>query len=108
MPDNSETNLKQYNINIKGHQFSVSSQYSEAQIREVEAFLIHRIDEVAAKSDTYNLMSLTVLVALNLADDLLSIKNNKDYMADSAKESLLAICDRLDSVVEKEKLSSTS
>ncbi|MBF0276706.1 MAG: cell division protein ZapA [SAR324 cluster bacterium] len=108
MVESSQNNLKQYKINIKGHQFSVSSQYTEEQIREVEAFLIERIDEIAAKSDTYNLMSLTVLVALNLADDLLSIRNNKDYMADAARESLMSICNRLDSVMEKEKISSTS
>ncbi len=108
MAENSQTTVKQYKINIKGHQFSVSSQYSEEQIREVEAFLIERIEEIASKSDTYNLMSLTVLAALNLADDLLHIRKNKEYIADAAKESLLAICDRLDSVVEKEKLSNSS
>ena len=108
MEDNPQSNLKQYKINIKGHQFSVSSRYSEEQIREVEAFLVKRIDEIAANSDTYNLMSLTVLVALNLADDLLSLRNNKDYIADAARESLMAICDRLDSVVDKEKTSSIS
>lgn len=108
MAENSYKDLKQYKINIKGHQFTVSSQYSAEHIKEVEAFLIQRIDEVAAKSDTYNLMSLTVLVALNLADDLLTIQNNKNYIADSARESLLAIVDRLDTIVDKNKISPAS
>lgn len=108
MAESSNPDLKQYKINIKGQQFTVSSQYSEEHIKQVEAFLVERIDEVAAKSDTYNLTSLTILVALNLADELLTIQNNKNYIADSAKESLMTIVDRLDTIVDKHKLSHVS
>ena len=101
MANDSRHELKQFKINIKGHQFSVSSQYSEDRIRRVEAFLSEKIDEVASNSDTYNLTSLTVLAALNLADDLLNIKRNREYMSESAKESLVAICQQLDNIVEK-------
>lgn len=105
MAESSNPDLKQYKINIKGQQFTVSSQYSEEHIKQVEAFLVERIDEVAAKSDTYNLTSLTILVALNLADELLTIRNNKNYIADSARESLMTIVDRLDTIVDKQKRS---
>lgn len=105
MAESSNPDLKQYKINIKGQQFTVSSQYSEEHIKQVEAFLVERIDEVAAKSDTYNLTSLTILVALNLADELLAIRNNKNYIADSARESLMTIVDRLDTIVDKQKRS---
>ena len=108
MAEGSYQDLKQYKINIKGHQFTVSSQYPEEHIKQVEAFLVKRIDEVAAKSDTYNLTSLTILVALNLADDLLAIQNNKNYIADSARESLMTLVDRLDTLIEKNKISHAS
>ena len=101
MANDSQHELKQFKINIKGHHFSVSSQYSEDRIRRVEAFLSEKIDEVAANSDTYNLMSLTVLAALNLADDLLNIQRNREYISESARESLVSICQQLDHIVEK-------
>lgn len=100
MQDDSIRELKQYNINIKGHKFTVSSEYTDDQIREVEAFLVQKIDEVASRSDTYNLMSLTVLVALNLADDLLSIRNNKSYIAEDVEQTLVSLCESLDKVVK--------
>ncbi|MBF0288764.1 MAG: cell division protein ZapA [SAR324 cluster bacterium] len=102
MQDTSQSDLNQYTVNIKGQQFSVSSRYAEEEIRRVETFLLKQIDEIAAKSDTYNLMSLITLVALNLSDEVLHSKNRAGF-SDHVRESLIAMCDRLDSVVQKKE-----
>ncbi len=107
MQGTSQSDLKQYTINIKGHQFSVSSRYSEEEIRQVESFLLEQIDAIASKSDTYNLMSLITLVALNLADEVLHSKNRTD-LSDRVRDSLIALCDRLDSAVQDKTTRSVS
>lgn len=96
MPNDSQPVSKQYTLKIKGHQFTVSSTYSEDEIRAVESFLLKKIDEVAASSDTFNLLNLVILVALNLADEVLNVKKDDFYYSNTVKECLQSFCDQLD------------
>ena len=65
---------KQYHINISGNRFSISSQHGEEHVREVEKFLDSQIKEVTEQTESYGPSSIALLVALNLADKLLTLK----------------------------------
>lgn len=69
-----ENDSRQYQINISGNRFSISSPYGEEHVREVEKFLDQQIAEVTEHTDAFGPTNVALLVALNLADKLLSLK----------------------------------
>ena len=69
-----EEESRQYQINISGNRFSISSQHGEEHVREVEKFLDSQIKEVTEQTESYGPSSIALLVALNLADKLLTLK----------------------------------
>lgn len=91
--------MKQHTIKIHGQKFNVSSGYPDDQIQEVEAFLNQRIQKIANKSDSYNLTTLLVLTALNLADELIQSDNNNPWSQKDVSERIKALCDRLDNAL---------
>ena len=101
MSVNASLELKRYQINVYGHHLMVSSPYGEAHIRKVEQFLNHRMSTVASQSETYGPTNLAILVALNLADELLALENQKDEMTREWKSSLIALCDKLEDTLTK-------
>ncbi|MGK5091202.1 cell division protein ZapA [Deltaproteobacteria bacterium TL4] len=98
--------LKQYQININGHQFNVSSSYGEEHIRTVERFLNERMTAVGARSETYGPSNLALLVALNLADELLTLKSKNNYVSSEWQASVVEMCDKLDSTLGKTQVHS--
>ncbi|MBF0236355.1 MAG: cell division protein ZapA [SAR324 cluster bacterium] len=93
----SETSgLKQYTLNINGHRFSVNSSYGEEHIRSVESFLNKRMLDINSQSETYGPTTLALLVSLNLADELLSLKNEKNHVKGEWLETIQTLCERLD------------
>ena len=93
------SDLKQYQININGHHFSVSSGYGEAHIREVERFLNKRFLDITSQSETYGPTNLAMLVALNLADELLTVQRHT--VNDDWKKEIQRMCEKLDIVLVK-------
>ncbi len=99
MTETSQSTPKKYQITVNGQQFAVASSYPEEQIREVEKFLNQKVLEMSKQLETYSLASLTVLVALNLADELLKIRRDRNYVSEEAKHSLESMCHKLDQVL---------
>ena len=69
-----EHDLKQYQININGNRFAVASPYGEEHIREVERYLEEQMNEVRQQSDLTSPSQLALLLALNFADEILTLQ----------------------------------
>ena len=91
---------RQYQININGNRFSISSPYGEEHVREVEKFLDQQITDVTENSDAFGPTNVALLVALNLADKLLTLKK-RTLKYDGIEEDLNNLCFRLDKVLSK-------
>ena len=95
-----EEESRQYQINISGNRFSISSPHGEEHVREVEKFLDSQIKEVSEQTEAYSPSSIALLVALNLADKLLTLqKRASNY--DGIEDDLESLCYRLDKVLEE-------
>lgn len=90
--------LKQHRININGSQFTVSSIYGDDHIKEVENFVNGLFTELKDKCDTYSPTSLAILVALNLADELLVVRKKQPVIGDWEK-NIISMCKQLDKVL---------
>ncbi len=91
---------KQYQININGNRFSISSPYGEEHVREVERFLDQQISDVTENTDALGPINVAFLVALNLADKLLTLKKSISKY-DGIEEDLNNLCFRLEKVLTK-------
>ena len=95
-----QNDSRQYQININGNRFSISSPYGEEHVREVEKFLDQQISDVTENSEAFGPTNVALLVALNLADRLLTLKkSNSKY--DGIEEDIKNLCFRLDEVLTK-------
>ena len=102
----SDNNFKHYQISINGNQFEISSPYGEVHIRKVERFLDEQITEVNQHTKVLGPTNLAYLVALNLADELLSLKNRQnDY--ENMEKGLSHLCERLETALSKSGIKDT-
>ena len=93
-----ENDSRQYEINISGNRFSISSPYGEEHVREVERILGQQIAEVTEQTDEFGPTNVALLVALNLADKLLTLKK-KVSKYDGIEDELDTLCYKLDEVL---------
>tara|TARA_B100000686_G_C16394231_1_gene764010 strand:+ start:352 stop:687 length:336 start_codon:yes stop_codon:yes gene_type:complete len=93
-----KSDSKQYQININGNRFSISSPYGEEHVREVEKFLDQQIKDVTENTDAFGPTNVALLVALNLADKLLTLRKSTSKY-DGIEEDLNNLCSRLDEVL---------
>ena len=93
-----QSDNKQYQININGNRFSISSPYGEEHVREVEKFLDQQIIDVTENTEAFGPTNVALLVALNLADKLLTLKKSVSKY-DGIEEDLNNLCYRLDEVL---------
>ena len=91
---------RQYQININGTRFSISSPYGEEHVREVEKFLDQQITDVTENTDAFGSTNVALLVALNLADKFLTLKKSTSKF-DGIEDDLNNLCFRLDKVLTK-------
>ena len=95
-----QNDSRQYQININGTRFSISSPYGEEHVREVEKFLDQQISDVTENTDAFGSTNVALLVALNLADKLLTLKKSTSKF-DGIEDELNNLCFRLDKVLTK-------
>ena len=95
-----QNDSKQYQININGNRFSISSPYGEEHVREVEKFLDQQIADVTENTDAFGPTNIALLVALNLADKLLTLKKSTSKY-NGIEEDLNNLYFRLDKALTK-------
>ena len=95
-----QNDSRQYQININGTRFSISSPYGEKHVREVEKFLDQQITDVSENTEAFGPTNVALLVALNLADKLLTLKKSASKY-EGIENDLSNLCFRLDKVLTK-------
>ena len=95
-----EEESRQYQINISGNRFYISSPHGEEHVREVEKFLDIQIKEVSEQTESYGPSSIALLVALNLAAKLLTLQKNVSKY-DGLEDDLESLSYKLDKVLEE-------
>ncbi len=69
------------NIVIHGQQYPISANGDEAYIREVAAYVDDRMSKLKDKAPSNTLVRLAVLAALNITDELFTLrKDNKSLI----------------------------
>lgn len=63
--------LHWYDISIAGKQFHIASRHGESHIRRLEKLLERTLAEMGTRVEGKNLVTIALLAALNLADQLL-------------------------------------
>ena len=94
----SDQNNREYELNINGNRFQISSNCGEEHIRKVESFLDEQISEVNRQTNAYGPTNLAFLVALNLADELLNLRGRLSRY-EEVEEGLSRLCERLENVL---------
>jgi cell division protein ZapA (FtsZ GTPase activity inhibitor) len=94
-----EHDLKQYQININGNEFAVASPYGEEHIREVERYLEEQMNEVREQSDLTSPSQLALLLALNFADEILTLQKRQVDL-DELERDLSSMTQRLESALQ--------
>ena len=95
-----EEESRKYQINISGNRFSISSPHGEEHVREVEKLLDSQIKEVSEQTESYGPSSVALLVALNLADKLLTLQKRVSNF-DGIENDLESLSSRLEKVLEE-------
>ncbi|PKN76854.1 MAG: hypothetical protein CVU52_02945 [Deltaproteobacteria bacterium HGW-Deltaproteobacteria-10] len=81
---------KNYNINILGQELSVLSDADDEHVGEVIQLVNAKTEEVLKSASNLKALDVAILVALNVAEDLLKLRGvNKE------------LCDQLESRSEK-------
>lgn len=84
-----------YDITIAGKRFNVASRHGEAHIREVERLLEQTFAEVQSRLKQSTGLNAALLVALNLADQLLALQREQSGATSAWDERMASMLVRL-------------
>jgi cell division protein ZapA (FtsZ GTPase activity inhibitor) len=85
-----------YDITIAGKQFNISSRHGESHIRQLEALLERTLREMGDRVEGKNLISVALLAALNLADQLMEAEHARAADVEALQSRLSGWMQRLD------------
>ena len=91
-------------IQIYGKTYSLKSSSSEVDAEEVAGYVDSKMKELAAASSKTSTLDLAILAALNIAQELLELKNQagaKDELEEEKIQQLVAALDKELQSIEK-------
>ena len=74
---------QRYNIKIMGQELSVLSDKGDEYVEKVVQYVNDRAREIGDASENVTTLSIAILVALNIADELFRIKEEKEDLFSS-------------------------
>ncbi len=86
-------------INVAGRRFNIASRHGEEHIRQVERLLNETFDEVNARIEGQPILNVAFLTALNLADQLLSLKESREGQSDEWNQRVESMTTRLEAAL---------
>jgi cell division protein ZapA (FtsZ GTPase activity inhibitor) len=92
-----------YDVTIGGKRFNIASRHGEAHIREVERLLEETYEEVRARAQGQTALNVALLTALNLADQLLSLKVALRAESGGWTDRVESLLQRLDTILGPEE-----
>lgn len=96
--------IKWYDITIDGKQFSIASQSDEAHIRSVEKLVEDTLAGLKEKVTGQSVVHIALMTALNLADHLVSLRNNQISAEDASIDRLADLVLMLNTVLPAQEL----
>ena len=91
-----------YDVTIGGKRFNIASRHGEAHIRQVERLLEETYEEVRARAQGQTALNIALLTALNMADQLLSLKQALKEESGGWTERVESLLQRLDMILGPE------
>lgn len=67
-------------VEIFGQRYSIKSEFSEDQVKEVAAYVDGKMQEVAETTKSVDSLHIAILTALNIAQQYLQEKVNKEEL----------------------------
>lgn len=92
-----------YDVTIGGKRFNIASRHGEAHIRQVERLLEETYEEVRARTQGQSSLNVALLTALNLADQLLSLRTAVKAESGGWTERVESLLQRLDTILGPEE-----
>jgi cell division protein ZapA (FtsZ GTPase activity inhibitor) len=89
-----------YDITVAGKRFNIASRRGESHIREVEGLINETFEEVSARVQGQPVLNIALLTALNLADELLSLRHSSDGASEELTRRVGFLVTRLKSVLD--------
>lgn len=77
---------KRFNINVLGQDFSVLSDKEDAHVARVVQYVNDRAEEIERSTKNLTTLNISILVALNIADEYLKLKGEKDDIYDQLEK----------------------
>ena len=88
-----------YSIDVAGKRFNIASRHGEEHIRRVEHLLSETFEEVNARIEGQPILNVAFLTALNLADQLLSLKESREGQSDEWNHRVESMMARLEAAL---------
>ena len=88
-----------FSINVAGKRFNIASRHGEEHIRRVERLLTETFEEVNTRIEGQPLLNVAFLTALNLADQLLSLKESREGQSDEWNQRVESMMARLEAAL---------
>jgi len=86
-------------VRIRGHEFRVRSDDDEAALQRVAGYLDETMSKVEEKTGTVDSLSVAMLTALNLAREVVELREGQRGLGDDPKR-LRSLIDLAESVLE--------
>jgi len=72
--------VKRVKVEILGQEYVLRASVGEAQVKRAAAYLNERLNEVLSTTTTSTTLAAAVLAALNIANELLLLQDNRDNL----------------------------
>jgi len=90
---------KRFNIRVMGQEFSVLSDKEDAHVARVVQYVNDKAREIERSTRSQTTLTLSILVALNIAEEYLKLKGEKDDIYSQLEEK----SERLINFIEERK-----
>lgn len=83
-------------IKVMGQKFNVRSDSNDDYVNEVARFVDEKMNEVLKSSQSVASLSVAILAAMNIADEFLKYKNEKENKLHQAEKKIKDIIELID------------
>ena len=87
---------KEIEVKVLGQKFKVRSDSNEEYIERVASFVDEKMNEVLASSKSVASLNIAILAAMNIADEFLKYKADKDKRLEEAQKKIKDIIELID------------
>lgn len=87
---------KQIEIKVLGQKFTIRSDSDEDYVHEVAQFVDQKMTEVASSSKTVSSLNIAILAAMNIADEFMKYKKDKEKVCDIAEKKIKSVIELID------------